>query len=151
MKVINNPFSVEVELGKIKLEKTNFLLSGNYKSHKKDLIDLSLKGNKIEISEIFSVLPSSVSNISNNYRSNGVLNFNGHLKGELNSKKTLSFDVDFNAENSSLEDLENNGYYMDEKLQLAACGDWCIGRHVESAYLSGCALSLALKKNIKWK
>ena len=49
------------------------------------------------------------------------------------------------------EDLENNGYCMDEKLQLAACGDWCIGRHVESAYLSGCALSLALKKNIKWK
>jgi renalase len=49
------------------------------------------------------------------------------------------------------EDLENNGYCMDEKLQLAACGDWCIGSHVESAYLSGCALSLALKKNIKWK
>ena len=108
LKVIKKPFSVEVELGKIKFEKTNFLLSGSYKSHKKDLIDLSLKGNKIEISEIFSVLPSSVSNISNNYHSNGVLNFNGHLKGELNSKKTLSFDVDFNAENSSLEDIENN-------------------------------------------
>ena len=44
------------------------------------------------------------------------------------------------------EDLENNGYFMDEKMQLAACGDWCIGSHVESAYLSGCALSLALKK-----
>jgi renalase len=46
------------------------------------------------------------------------------------------------------EGLENNGYCMDEKLQLAACGDWCIGRYVESAYLSGCALSLALKKKL---
>ena len=46
------------------------------------------------------------------------------------------------------EDLENNGYYMDEKLQLAACGDWCIEGHAESAYLSGCALSLALQNKI---
>ena len=35
----------------------NFLVEGNYQSSNKDIIDLTLKGNQIQISEIFSVLP----------------------------------------------------------------------------------------------
>jgi hypothetical protein len=36
-------------------------------------------------------------------------------------------------------------HFIDEALNLASCGDWCIKGHVESAYLSAMSLSSALK------
>ncbi len=39
----------------------------------------------------------------------------------------------------------NRDYLIDHSLQLAACGDWCIGSRVEAAYLSATALSAALQ------
>ena len=78
----------------------NFLVEGNYQSSKKDIIDLTLKGNQIQISEIFSVLPVDYSRFLENYSSKGILNFDGTLGGELNTSKSLDFSVLFNAKNA---------------------------------------------------
>lgn len=38
------------------------------------------------------------------------------------------------------------GYFYDDKNQLAVCGDWCLSGKVESAFLSAYSLSLAIEK-----
>lgn len=46
------------------------------------------------------------------------------------------------------EGAEHSGHFIDEALNLAACGDWCVKGHVESAYLSAESLSLTLKNHL---
>ena len=108
LKITNNPFSLTIKLGKLRLERMNFNINGFYSKGDKDLVDLNLKGNKIEISEIFSVLPNVKLDLSTNYSSRGILNFNGNLKGILNNNKKLSFSVDFNTENAFLKSPKTN-------------------------------------------
>ena len=54
LKITNHPFSLKINVGKLKLEKTNFNVSRFYSKREKDLLDLTLKGNKIEISEVLA-------------------------------------------------------------------------------------------------
>tara|TARA_B100001094_G_scaffold109129_1_gene105020 strand:- start:687 stop:3299 length:2613 start_codon:yes stop_codon:yes gene_type:complete len=106
--VNNDPFSLTIKNGKLKLGEMNFLVEGNYQSSNKDIIDLTLKGNQIQISEIFSVLPVDYSRFLENYSSKGILNFDGSLVGELNTSKSLDFSVLFNAKNAIIKDIANN-------------------------------------------
>ena len=106
--VDNNPFSLTIKNGKLKLGEMNFLVEGNYQSSNKDIIDLTLKGNQIQISEIFSVLPVDYSRFLENYSSKGILNFDGSLAGELNNYKSLDFSVLFNAKNALVKDKTNH-------------------------------------------
>ena len=43
-------------------------------------------------------------------------------------------------------DDEPQGYFIDHSLRLAACGDWCLQGHVESAYLSAHRLASVLEQ-----
>ena len=52
------------------------------------------------------------------------------------------------ANTSADENLDNIGYFIDQKLKLAACGDWCVEGHVESAFLSARSLALTLKSQL---
>lgn len=125
--VINNPFSINIKKGGFEIGKMNFLVQGNYLSAEKDIVDLKIKGNQIEILEIFSVLPKKYSKLSKQYISKGILNFEGHLNGELNNNKRLNFSVNFNALDAYLKDklndieLENvnvEGVFNNQKQEL---------------------------------
>ena len=108
LQVKNDPFSLVIKKGKLKIADMNFFLEGDYKSSKKDMINLNIKGNQIQISEIFSILPLDYASIKTKYSSEGIFNFDGNLNGEMNNKQTLSFVVNFNAENATLKDKLNN-------------------------------------------
>lgn len=106
--VDNAPFSLTINDGKLKLGEMNFLIDGNYQTTNKDFIDLTIKGNQIQVSEIFSVLPLDYTRFLENYSSKGILNFEGILSGELNTSKSLNFSVFFNAKNALIKDINNN-------------------------------------------
>ena len=106
--VINNPFSINIKKGGFEIGKMNFLVQGNYLSAEKDIVDLKIKGNQIEILDIFSVLPKKYAKLSKQYISKGILNFEGHLNGELNNNKRLNFSVNFNALDAYLKDKLND-------------------------------------------
>ena len=106
--VKNDPFSLTIKKGKLKIADMNFFLEGAYKSSKKDMINLNIKGNQIKISEIFSILPLDYAGIKTKYSSEGIFNFDGNLNGEMNNKQPLSFFVNFNAKNATLKDNLNN-------------------------------------------
>ena len=108
LQVKNDPFSLVIKKGKLKIADMNFFLEGDYKSSKKDRINLNIKGNQIQISEIFSILPLDYASIKTKYSSEGIFNFDGNLNGEINNKQPLSFFVNFNAENATLKDKLNN-------------------------------------------
>ena len=106
--VKNDPFSLVIKKGKLKIADMNFFLEGDYKSSKKDMMNLNIKGNQIQISEIFSILPLDYASIKTKYSSEGIFNFDGNLNGEINNKQPLSFFVNFNAKNATLNDKLNN-------------------------------------------
>ena len=108
LQVKNDPFSLVIKKGKLKIADMNFFLEGDYKSSEKDMINLNIKGNQIKISEIFSILPLDYASIKTKYSSEGIFNFDGNLNGEINNKQPLSFFVNFNAENATLKDKLNN-------------------------------------------
>ena len=108
LQVKNDPFSLVIKKGKLKIADMNFFLEGDYKSSKKDRINLNIKGNQIQISEIFSILPLDYASIKTKFSSEGIFNFDGNLNGEMNNKQPLSFFVNFNAENATLKDKLNN-------------------------------------------
>ena len=108
LQVKNDPFSLVIKKGKLKIADMNFFLEGDYKSSKQDRINLNIKGNQIQISEIFSILPLDYASIKTKYSSEGIFNFDGNLNGEINNKQPLSFFVNFNAENATLKDKLNN-------------------------------------------
>lgn len=115
--VKNDPFSLKIKKGKLKIADMNFFLEGDYKSSKKDLINLNIKGNQIKISEIFSILPLDYASIKTKYSSEGIFNFDGNLNGEMNNKQPLTFFVNFNAKNATLKDNLNNIHL--EKIDLS--------------------------------
>ena len=115
--VKNDPFSLKIKKGKLKIADMNFFLEGDYKSSKKDLINLNIKGNQIKISEIFSILPLDYASIKTKYSSEGIFNFDGNLNGEMNNKQPLTFFVNFNAKNATLKDNLNNIHL--EKIYLS--------------------------------
>jgi len=106
--VKNDPFSLTIKKGKLKIADMNFFLEGDYKTSKKDIINLNIKGNQIQISEIFSILPLDYASIKTKYSSQGIFNFDGNLNGEISNKQPLSFFVSFNAKNATLKDKLNN-------------------------------------------
>ncbi len=119
--VKNDPFSLKIKKGKLKIADMNFFLEGDYKSSKKDLINLNIKGNQIKISEIFSILPLDYASIKTKYSSEGIFNFDGNLNGEMNNKQPLTFFVNFNAKNATLKDNFNNIHL--EKIDLSGSFD----------------------------
>ena len=50
---------------------------------------------------------------------------------------------------ANVEIAADTDYLWDEDLNLAACGDWCLGNRVEAAFESGRRLGLALKQRIE--
>ena len=167
--VINDPFTLNIKKGGFKIGKMNFLIEGNYLSSKKDILDLKIKGNQIEISDIFSILPIEYTNLSNQYISKGDLNFEGHLNGELNNNKRLNFSVNFNALNAyfkdKLNDIELNkvkleGIFNNRKQELKIVnfsslinekilnGSFSISNFKEPIYFFSLNGLIALNKNI---
>ena len=79
----------------------SFNVFGKYNAQKNDLVDLYIKGDKIQLSEVFSVFPIDYLAVLERYSSKGNLNFNAHLFGEMSQNKSLLFEADFNADKAS--------------------------------------------------
>lgn len=106
--VVNDPFSLKLENGKLEIAEMNFTINGDYISSSNDEIDLSIQGDNIQIAEVFSVFPIDYFSIIERYSTKGTLYFNASLKGNISQKVPLFFKADFNIENASFKDLENN-------------------------------------------
>ena len=108
LKVVKSPFSLTIDQGELEIADINFEIQGDYTSAKNDEIDLLIKGDHIQLSEVFSVFPIDYLYVLERYSSKGHLNFNAHLKGEISKNKSLLFKADFNTENAAFKDREND-------------------------------------------
>ncbi len=105
--VINEPFALKIKKGFFQIAEMNFNVSGDYLSSSNDEINLSINGENIQLSEVFSVFPVDYFSILDRYSSEGKLNFNSSLEGSVSQTNRLLFKANFNAENASFLDLEN--------------------------------------------
>jgi predicted NAD/FAD-dependent oxidoreductase len=78
------------------------------------------------------------------------------MKSHLLSEANDLFNYDFSSAKhsklhvwlySNIAKVNDAVYYRDEKMNISACGDWCLRGNVESAYLSGYELAHALMEN----
>ena len=106
--VINEPFTLKIKEGVLKIAEMDFSVSGDYLSSSDDKINLSINGKNIKLSEVFSVFPLDYFSILERYSSKGKLNFNSTLEGSVSKSNRLLFKANFNAENASFFDLDND-------------------------------------------
>ena len=107
-KIINEPFAINIDEGSFEIAEMDFTFSGYYDFSNDDEIELSIIGDNIKVSEVFTVFPIDYFSILERYDSKGDLNFKASLKGNISQNQTLLFEADFNAENAAFKDLENN-------------------------------------------
>ncbi len=107
LNVNNEPFSLKIKKGFFQIAEMDFTVSGDYSSYLNDKINLSINGENIQLSEVFSVFPLDYFSILERYSSKGKLNFNSTLEGSVSQSNRLLFKASFNAENASFLDLEN--------------------------------------------
>lgn len=106
--VVNDPLLLTIDKGVLEIADMNFNILGKYEAEKNELVDLFIKGDKIKLSEVFSVFPIDYLAVLERYSSRGNLNFNAHLMGEISQNKTLLFEADFNADKAAFKDKEND-------------------------------------------
>jgi hypothetical protein len=79
----------------LELGNADFTVSGTYGWKDKNLIDLTTKGTNTTIQTLLSLLPESLTQKVQKYKSEGEVYFNAKLKGELSKTKQPSFTADF--------------------------------------------------------
>jgi hypothetical protein len=73
--------SYRTESAVISLGQLSLLLSGTYESGEKDRIDCRISGNKNNLSEVLSILPSTLTRALQSYEADGTVNFSAHIRG----------------------------------------------------------------------
>lgn len=101
--------NLEILPSSIVVERSRFNIGGNLNFKEKNLIDLSIEGEKGHVQTLISLLPSNVSEHLRNYKSEGNVYFNGVVKGEVSAHKNPLIKVDFGFEDASIRNTEMNG------------------------------------------
>ncbi len=103
-----------IKNGDITIEQLKFNLAGNIKNKEIGVdLDIHSKGKNLEISELFSLLPSKQREALKAYETIGKITYTSTIKGELSIKKSPSFNAEFNimdgiiTERSSEKSLTN--------------------------------------------
>jgi hypothetical protein len=113
---IASTISVDNKQNKFSLKKGNFGINalllnvtGYVLSQKKQTeVNIAFKGDKISIQNLLSTLPVSLPESMLAYKSEGLVFFEGAIKGIQSSKSTPSIKVQFGIENGSLSESGNS-------------------------------------------
>lgn len=76
-------------------------------------LDLKLNGKNTDVQSLLSLLPQSISQELNQYRSEGEIYFSGTVKGNVSAKETPAINFSFGARNASF-------YHPDVKQKVSA-------------------------------
>jgi len=101
--------NLEILPSTIMVEQSKFHIGGNLNFKEKNLIDLSIEGEKGRVQTLISLLPYHISGHLKNYKSEGNVYFNGKIKGEASAHTNPLITIDFGFEDASIRNTEMNG------------------------------------------
>ncbi len=103
MDVLSDEGRYVVRPSELSVDDVPFLVQCNYINGEKSNIDLSVTGNKIELQDLFGVLPASYREKAEDYDADGSVSFQLQLKGSTYAGKTPDLTADFNISNGQVE------------------------------------------------
>lgn len=131
--------SIAIEPSTLQLKNSSFAVSGTYIWKGSNNIDLQFEGTDTDIQTIFSLLPESVYQRFERYRSKGDVYFKGKLNGVISNSKAPSLSIDFGFNKATL-------YHPDYKSEITNAS--LKGSFATSDVTNTSAAALVLK-NIK--
>ncbi len=103
--------SVLIKPSSLKVNDSEFTISGNYHFKEKNLVDLKAEGKDTDIQTLLSLMPEETTEKLKQYRSDGDVFFNLSLKGEISEQKSPFISIAFGCANTTL-------YHPDYKTQI---------------------------------
>ncbi|HBX52389.1 MAG: hypothetical protein A2275_06155 [Bacteroidetes bacterium RIFOXYA12_FULL_35_11] len=100
MKVKNNLF--EIKNGSIDVEDLSLNVTGTIQTGKKNIINLQIKGNDIDIQSFLSLLPEKFDAYKKEYQSEGELYFEANVSGAIDSSSFVHIETKFGMKNASI-------------------------------------------------
>lgn len=91
---------LKLPVGKLKLEKAKFNVTGTFDMANGNNVDVVMEGDKPDIGLLLSFAPESVTQQLKNYKYDGTLSFKGIMKGKLGDGKMPFISVTFGCENA---------------------------------------------------
>lgn len=101
---LNNTLAKEIEIksGDLDIDGLLFDVEGKLNYKDDNIIDLSIKSNKIKIDELINLLPKDISKSFQDYKSKGFLDFDFNMKGIISHTEIPNIDSRFNISGGSL-------------------------------------------------
>jgi hypothetical protein len=130
-----------IKPSELELKHAIFSVKGTYSWKEKNLIDLSTVGQNTDIQTLLSLLPETVSQKVEKYKSDGEVYFNAHLKGEISKRKHPGLSMDFGFNDATI-------YHPDYKYQIE---DASLTGSFATPELSDPRQARLILKNIKGK
>jgi hypothetical protein len=109
IKLSYNTFTkfLTIRLCKLKMEDAVFNISGTADLLHDKTIDLKFSGDKPDFKQLFAFAPEKLSRELKHFKYNGILNFTGTAKGNLNSDRLPRIDLSFSCKNAWLHNTES--------------------------------------------
>lgn len=106
MGVKNNNFTIEK--GRVSVADLNLDVSGNINVQNKNTVNLSIKGENINIQSFLSLLPEKYDRLKKDYTSDGNFYFETHLSGVIDSANFIHIESQFGIENGVISKAGSN-------------------------------------------
>ena len=107
---VDNTFpSYKVKRGIIKIEDLLFEVVGNVlNSNKESIVDLAVKGKKMDIKSVLSLIPNKYKGAINDYESDGEFYFDAVIKGVLSNKEVPQIKANFGIKNADITQVKED-------------------------------------------
>lgn len=86
---------ISIDTSRLKIDGAVFTVSGNYFFKEKSSIDLTASGQETTLRNLLSLLPQELTKLAKEYKSEGDVYFNLHLKGEISARKSPFISINF--------------------------------------------------------
>lgn len=106
------------------IDNVPFLLQCNYVSGEKSIIDLSVVGNDIQLTDLFQVLPASYKDKAMSYDAEGMVTFELFVKGNTDKGKSPDISASFTIVDGEIEHKDSG---------IKASGIECNAQYVKGA------------------
>lgn len=108
LSVDNEQKNYRIDKGAFAVEQLNFLASGTIAMQNATYLDLKIKGDKMDIRSVLSLIPMKYKEKISNYESEGEFYFLAHIKGAVSGGQSPLVTTQFGIKQADITQLSNN-------------------------------------------
>ncbi len=121
---VNNK-KITVKNAILKTDNLSFKINGYADFSDTSILNLTVSGDNIKVKNLMAALPGNIKNKLDNFKSTGLLQFNGIIKGEISNTKSPHIEINFSINNGKITNTSKNITLDSIRLN----GVWSNGKH----------------------